>query len=62
MEFNIKKCKVVLGHLGFNNVEHAYFMEGEQLEVTEKERDVGVNVMRVSNSLRNARRQQGQHR
>jgi hypothetical protein len=44
MEFNVKKCKVI--HLGFNNVEHAYFMEGHQLEVTEEERDIGVNMMK----------------
>ncbi len=44
MEFNVKKCKVM--HLGSNNVEHAYFMEGHKLEVTEEERDFGVNVMK----------------
>jgi ribonuclease P/MRP protein subunit RPP40 len=33
-------------HLGFNNVEHLYFMEGHQLKVTEEERDIGVNVMK----------------
>ena len=44
MEFNIKKCKVIL--LGHNNTEQAYFMEGQQLEVTEVERDIGVNVVK----------------
>jgi hypothetical protein len=41
MEFNIKKCKVM--HLGHNNTEQAYFMEGQLLEV---ERDIGVNVVK----------------
>ena len=40
MAFNIKKCKVM--HLGFNNTKHVYTMQGEQLEVTEEERDIGV--------------------
>ncbi len=44
MEFNIKKCKVM--HLWHNNTEQAYFMEGQQLEVTEMERDIGVNVVK----------------
>jgi hypothetical protein len=44
MQFNIKKCKVM--HLGFNNEEHTYFMDGHQLEVTEEERDIGVSVMK----------------
>jgi hypothetical protein len=44
MEFNIRKCKVM--HLGHNNTEQAYFMEGQQLEVTEVERDIGVNVVK----------------
>jgi hypothetical protein len=33
-------------HLGHNNTEQAYFMEGQQLEVTEVERDIGVNVVK----------------
>ncbi len=44
MEVNVKKCKAM--HIGYNNVEHAYFMESQQLEVTEEERDIGVNVMK----------------
>ncbi len=44
MEFNIKKCKVML--LGHNNTEQAYFMEGKQLEVNEVERDTGVNMVK----------------
>ncbi len=38
MEFNIKNCKVM--HLGHNNTEQAYFMDGQQLEVTKEERDI----------------------
>jgi hypothetical protein len=44
MEFNIKKCKVM--HLGHNNTEHTYFMNGQQLEKTEEERDIGVSVVK----------------
>jgi ribonucleases P/MRP protein subunit RPP40 len=44
MEFNIKKCKVMF--LGHNNTEQAYFMEGQQLEVTQVERDIEVNVVK----------------
>jgi ribonuclease P/MRP protein subunit RPP40 len=42
MEFNIKKCKVM--HVGFNNQKYKYTMNGEKLEVTEEERDIGVNM------------------
>jgi hypothetical protein len=44
MECNIKKCKVM--HLGHNNTEHTYFMNGQQLEKTEEERDIGSNVVK----------------
>jgi ribonuclease P/MRP protein subunit RPP40 len=47
MEFNIKKCKIM--HLGHNNPGHVYTMKNQQLENTEIERDIGVNV---SNSLK----------
>jgi ribonucleases P/MRP protein subunit RPP40 len=61
MEFNIKKCKVM--HLGHNNTEQAYFMEGQQLEVTEVERDIGVNVVKglkqASQCQKSARTAQG---
>jgi ribonuclease P/MRP protein subunit RPP40 len=46
MEFNIKKCKIM--HLGQNNPGHVYTMKNQQLETTDIERDIGVNV---SNSL-----------
>ena len=42
MAFTIKKCKVM--HLGKDNPKQAYFMEGQQLENTDKERDIGVLV------------------
>jgi hypothetical protein len=42
MEFNVKKCKVM--HMGHNNMEQEYYMNGHKLEVTEEERDIGVLV------------------
>jgi len=42
MQFNIKKCKVM--HVGHNNRRYQYTMGGEMLEVTEEERDIGVNM------------------
>jgi hypothetical protein len=33
-------------HLRHNNTEQAYFMEGQQLEVTKVERDIRVNVVK----------------
>jgi hypothetical protein len=44
MEFNVKKCKVM--HIGFNNPAQGYTMDGQQLGVTEEERDIGVSVSR----------------
>ena len=40
MQFNVAKCKVM--HLGPKNVKHPYFMQGQQLEVTSEEKDLGV--------------------
>jgi hypothetical protein len=57
MEFNIKKCKIM--HVGHNNEKHVYEMEGQQLEETEEERDVGVTMSRLlkpSAQCRNAAR------
>ena len=42
MEVNIKKCKIM--HLGHNNPCHLFTMKNQQLETTETERDIGVNV------------------
>jgi hypothetical protein len=42
MEFNIKKCKVM--HLGHNNPCQQYSMDGQILEETNEERDIGVEM------------------
>ena len=42
MQFNIKKCKIM--HFGSNNPKREYFMNGEKLQATEEERDIGVLV------------------
>jgi ribonucleases P/MRP protein subunit RPP40 len=42
MEFNIKKCKVM--HCGAANARQEYVIDGQVLDVTEKERDIGVQV------------------
>ena len=42
MAFNAKKCKVM--HIGSKNPRYRYEMEGEELSVTEEERDIGVTV------------------
>jgi hypothetical protein len=40
MDFNVKKRMVM--HLGHRNKQQPYYMEGEQLHVTE--RDIGVTM------------------
>jgi ribonuclease P/MRP protein subunit RPP40 len=47
MEFNLLKCKVM--HLGHNNPQHDYLMDGQRLEHTTEENDIGVTV---SNTLK----------
>jgi hypothetical protein len=47
MEFNVPKCKVM--HLGHNNPQYDYLMEGQRLEHTTEEKDIGVTV---SNTLK----------
>ena len=42
MAFNAKKCKVM--HIGSKNPRYRYEMEGEELSVTEEERDIGVTI------------------
>jgi hypothetical protein len=42
MQFNIKKCKVM--HFGPGNKKFEYKMNGEKLDVTTEERDIGVLV------------------
>jgi ribonuclease P/MRP protein subunit RPP40 len=44
MEFNVKKCNVM--HLGFNNPGQEYLMDGQVLEETTEERDIGVAMQR----------------
>jgi len=39
---NIEKCKVM--HLGYNNSQVQYVMDGEQLQCVTEERDLGVIV------------------
>ena len=47
MSFNVSKCKVM--HIGRNNIKHTYTMNNTPLVVTDKERDIGVNI---SNNLK----------
>jgi len=42
MQFNVKKCKVL--HLGNNNRQMEYYMNGQKLEKTSEEVDVGVTI------------------
>ena len=42
MCFNVVKCHVL--HLGWNNLHHNYTMYGNDLDKTEKERDIGVII------------------
>jgi hypothetical protein len=50
MRFNEQKCKIM--HVGRNNPQYEYFMNGTKLTVVEEEKDVGVIVHR---SLKPAR-------
>ena len=47
MDFNVMKCKVV--HFGRNNQNHNYTMDGQSLEASKAEKDVGVII---SNDLK----------
>jgi hypothetical protein len=42
MQFNVAKCTVM--HMGHKNPKHVYQMNGQELEVTAEERDIGVMV------------------
>lgn len=44
MSFNVGKCKIM--HLGKNNPQYQYSMEGTTMKSTEEERDVGVTIHR----------------
>ena len=45
MAFNVSKCKVM--HIGHNNKREQYYMNGEPLESTEEEKDVGVTMTKL---------------
>ena len=40
MTFNTKKCKVM--HFGKKNIRYVYHMNGERIEETEEDKDLGV--------------------
>ena len=42
MLFNIEKCQVM--HIGHNNVEASYMMDGTAIQVVEEEQDLDVVV------------------
>ena len=42
MKFNVNKCAVL--HFGFNNLHYQYFMDGNQLESKEEEKDLGIYI------------------
>ena len=42
MEFNIDKCKIM--HLGYNNPNNVYSMDGINLNETNEEKDLGVTI------------------
>ena len=42
MMFNVDKCHIM--HLGPNNNKYKYTMEGEELEVSAYEKDIGVII------------------
>lgn len=44
MKFNTDKCKVM--HIGAQNLEAQYFMEGNKLEKVSEEKDLGVIISR----------------
>ena len=42
MSFNAKKCKIV--HVGHSNPKYSYTMNGNQIEATNQEKDLGVTI------------------
>jgi len=42
MEFNVRKCRVGLVHVGGQNTRWSYNMEGNNLSVDETEKDLGI--------------------
>ncbi len=49
MLFNISKCKVM--HIGKKNSKEVYMMKGQGIEEVKEEKDLGVFLQKVSNSL-----------
>jgi hypothetical protein len=54
MSFNEKKCKVM--HVGRNNPNSDYYMNGVRLAVVEEEKDVGITVHRSLKPARHCER------
>ena len=52
MEFNIDKCQVM--HLGKKSLNSQYVLSGNALKPTESERDLGVLVENLLNSVNSA--------
>jgi len=42
MKFNVEKCKVM--HLGCHNANSDYYMNGQLLQKTKAERDLGITI------------------
>ena len=42
MAFNVKKCKII--HMGHNNPQYSYYMNGAQIDTASMEKDLGVVV------------------
>jgi hypothetical protein len=42
MTFNVDKCSVM--HIGFNNPQNEYEMDGKKLKSTDKEKDLGIYI------------------
>ena len=56
MAFNEAKCHVM--HVGRHNPRHVYHMNGIRLEMSDKERDIGVTTSQPSNVKRRPRQLQ----
>ena len=56
MAFNEAKCQVM--HVGRHNPRHVYHMNGIRLEMSDKERDIGVTTSQPSNVKRRPRQLQ----
>jgi hypothetical protein len=54
MRFNEKKCKIM--HIGRNNPQYEYFMNGTKLSVVDEEKDVGVVIHKSLKPARQCKR------